>query len=172
MEDSGISKGGVYHHFESKEAILFAVLDQYFFKALSIDPSAFENLSFKERIQKVYHLGTGLFAMVESMGNKGIQYPIQRVFQFQLECENFPEIRKQFGETSRAYKSFVKNIVEEGIRNQEVKKKLDADVLSYQIIGMIEGIAVHHSTAKMDVSALLTEKYTKVFDSYFKFICN
>lgn len=172
METSNISKGGIYHHFETKEGILFEVLDQYFFKALTIDKSVFEGLSFKERIEKVYALGVGVFAMVESMGKKGVKYPIQRLFHFQLECENFPEIRTQFRSTSIAYAKLVQEIVIEGIQNGEVKKELDPEILSYQIVGMIEGIAVHNSTVKENIEAMLTEKYTKVFNSYFNFICS
>ena len=172
MEASNLSKGGIYHHFESKEGILVAVLDEYFFKELDIDESIFEGLSFKKRIEKAYMLGVSLFAKVESMGKNGIKYPIQRLFQFQLECENFPEVRKQFSETSIAYKNFIQNIVFEGIQNGEVNHELDPEILSYQIVGMIEGIAVHHSTVKKDVGAMLTEKYEKVFNSYFIFICS
>lgn len=172
MEVSHLSKGGIYHHFESKEKILFGVLDQYFFGTLSIDESGFEGLSFRQSIQKVCELGVSLFAMVESMGKNGIKYPIQRLYQFQLECENFPEARKQFGETSRAYKKFVENIVSEGIQNGEIKKGLNPEILSYQIVGMIEGIAIHNSTIKKDVGTMLTQTYEKVFNSYFNFICS
>lgn len=171
MEASNLSKGGIYHHFENKEGILFEVLDRYFFTTLSIDKSIFEGLSFKDRIEKVYMLGVSLFAMVESMGKNGIKYPIQRLFHFQLECENFPEIRKQFRKTSIAYGKFVQEIVFEGIQNGEVKEELDPEVVSCQIIGMIEGIAIHNSTVKQDIEAMLTEKYKKVFASYFNFIC-
>lgn len=171
MEASKLSKGGIYHHFESKEGILFAVLDMYFFKELSIDASIFEGLTFKQRIEKAYTLGVSLFAMVESIGKNGIKYPIQRLFQFQLECENFPEIRNQFRETSIAYKQFIQNIVSEGIQNNEVKKELDPEIISYQIVGMIEGIAIHHSTVKRNVDQMLIEKYEKMFNTYFNFIC-
>lgn len=172
MEASKLSKGGIYHHFESKEDILVAVLDQYFFKTLSIDESQFENLPFKKRIEKVYMQGVSLFAMVESIGKNGIKYPIQRLFHFQLECENFPAFRKQFSETSIAYKKFIQNIVLEGIQNGEVKKELDHEILGYQIVGMIEGIAIHHSTEKKNVEQMLIQKYEKVFSSYFSFICS
>lgn len=171
MEASNLSKGGIYHHFESKEKILFAVLDQYFFSALTLDESVFENLTFKERIQKVYMQGVSLFTMVESIGKNGIKYPIQRLYHFQLECENFPEARRQFRETAKAYKNVVQRIVFEGIQNNEVKKELDPEILGYQIVGMIEGIAIHHSTVKKEVGAMLIEHYDKVFLSYFNFIC-
>ena len=171
MEASTLSKGGIYYHFESKEIILFAVLDQYFFKELKIDESAFKNLTFKERIVKVYMRAISLFALVESMGENGIKYPIQRLFHFQLECENFPAIRKQFRATSEAYAKHIQDIVFEGIQNNEVKKELDPEILSIQIVGMIEGIAVHNSSVKKDINQMLTEKYQKVFHTYFTFIC-
>lgn len=171
MEASKLSKGGIYHHFESKEGILFAVLDQYFFKELSVDEFAFENLTFKERIESVYMRAVSLFAKVESMGKNGIKYPIQRLFHFQLECEIFPEIRKQFSETSNAYLKHVQDIVYEGILTNEVKKELDAEILSIQIVGMIEGIAIHNSSVKKNIDYMLIEKYDKVFNSYFNFIC-
>ncbi|HXJ99120.1 MAG TPA: TetR/AcrR family transcriptional regulator [Gelidibacter sp.] len=172
MEVSKLSKGGIYYHFESKEKILFAVLDQYFFTGLTIDPSDFDNLTFKQSIYKICELGVGFFVMLESIGKNGIKYPIQRLYQFQLECENFPEVRRQFRQTSIAYKNFVQHIVSQGIQNNEVKKELDPEILSYQIVGMIEGIAIHHSTVKTEVGAMLTEKYTAVFNSYFNFICS
>lgn len=171
MEASNLSKGGIYHHFESKEGILFAVLDQYLFKALSIDESMFEGLSFKARIVKVYMLGVSLFAMVESMGKNGIKYPIQRLFHFQLECENFPELRNRFSETSVAYKNFIQSIVAEGIGNNEVRNDLDPQIISLQIVGMIEGIAIHYSTTKKNSDHMLIEKYENVFNTYFNFIC-
>ncbi|HUH27745.1 TetR/AcrR family transcriptional regulator [Gelidibacter sp.] len=171
MEASNLSKGGIYHHFENKEGILSEVLDRYFFKTLSIDKSLFEGLPFKDRIKMIYKLGVGLFAMVESMGKNGIKYPVQRLFHFQLECENFPEMRKEFRNTSIAYAKIVQDIVYEGIQNGEVKPELDAEILSYQIIGMIEGIAIHNSTVKQDIENMLMEKYEKVFNSYFNFIC-
>lgn len=171
MDASHLSKGGIYHHFGSKEEILVAVLDQYFFTELSIDKSLFEGLTFKERIETVFRRAVSLFTMVESMGKKGINYPIRRLFQFQLEGENFPEIRKQFRETSKSYTKQIEQIVSEGIRDGEVKKDLDPEILSYQIIGMIEGIAVHNSTVKKDIAPILSEQYERVFESYFKFIC-
>lgn len=171
MEASNLSKGGIYHHFESKEGILFEVLNQYFYKTLDIDETVLEGLSFKERIVNIYMRGVSLFAMVESMGKNGIKYPIQRLFHFQLECENFPEMRMQFRETSNAYAKHIQEIVFEGIQNNEVKKELDPEILSIQIVGMIEGIAVHNSTYKKDVGPMLIEKYEKVFKSYFDFIC-
>ena len=171
MEASNLSKGGIYHHFESKEGILFEVLNQYFFKALGIDESKFEGLTFKERIKEVYTLGASIFAMVESMGKNGIKYPIKRLFIFQLECEDFPQIREQFRETSIAYRALMQHIVFEGIQKNEVKEGLDPEIISYQIIGMIEGIAIHHSTVKNNVSEFLIQKYESVFKSYFNFIC-
>ncbi len=171
MEASNLSKGGIYHHFESKEVILFEVLDQYFFKALGINENLFEGLTFKERIKKVYMLGVSLFAMVESIGKNGIKYPIKRLFLFQLECEEFPQIREHFRETSIVYRVLIENIVFEGIQNNEVNKELNPEIISYQIIGMIEGIAIHHSTVKNNVDKLLTQKYESVFNSYFSFIC-
>ena len=171
MDASDLSKGGIYHHFESKEGILFEVLNQYFFKALALDESIFEGLNFKGRIKKVYMLGVSLFAMVESMGKSGIKYPIKRLFLFQLECENFPQIREHFRETSNAYRVLIENMVFEGIQNNEVNKELNPELISYQIIGMIEGIAIHHSTVKNNVDKMLIQKYESVFNSYFNFIC-
>ncbi|WOD43874.1 TetR/AcrR family transcriptional regulator [Hwangdonia lutea] len=171
MEASNLSKGGIYHHFESKEGILFEVLNQYFFKALDIDKSIFDGITFKQRIKKVYRLGVSLFEMVESMGKSGVKYPINSLYLFQLECESFPQIRKQFKATSMAYRALIENLVIEGIQNKEVKKELNPEVISYQIIGMIEGIAIHQSTAKDNVGPMLLQNYESVFESYFKFIC-
>jgi AcrR family transcriptional regulator len=51
---TNLSKGAIYHHFESKEKILIEALDEYYFDALSFEKFYFDNCSFRVQIEKLY----------------------------------------------------------------------------------------------------------------------
>lgn len=171
MEMSNLSKGAIYHHFKSKEDIFLETLEQYFFSALDFDKNIFEGLSFREQIRVAHMFAVDLFSMVETLEEKGIEYPIQKFYKLQLECENFPAIRERFKESSIAYRRLVQKLVEQGMANQEVKAGLDPESISYQIVGMIEGVSIHNSTIKNQVREVMGGKYNQIFGSYLDLIC-
>jgi AcrR family transcriptional regulator len=172
MNDTNLSKGAIYHHFESKEKILFAALDEYYFDDLAFDKSLFANCSFREQIKKLYWIGLELYDKTEHIDeNNNIDYAIKNFFNFQLECENFDLIREKFKQITIGYRKVVEELVVDAINNKEVIEGLDAESISFQIIGIIEGMAIHHSTIKNNVKEIMAEKFKKVFDSYLDLIC-
>ncbi|MCG2461796.1 TetR/AcrR family transcriptional regulator [Flavobacteriaceae bacterium F89] len=171
MEISNLSKGAIYHHFRSKEDIFLETLEQYFFSALDIDPDIFKGHSFREQVKVAYMFAVDLFVKVETLEEKGVAYPIQKFYKLQLECESFPAIREKFKESSIAYRKQIQNLVEQGMASKEVQTGLDSESISYQIVGMIEGVAIHNSTIENQVGKILGGKYDRIFESYLEFIC-
>lgn len=171
IESCNLSKGAIYHHFESKEKILHEALEHYYFNALTIDTSMFEGHSFRKQIEIFYSIAVSVFEMFETIEEGGIEYPIKNFYIFQLECESFPEIREKFKNIANSYRKVVEDLVFEGLVKNELKKELDAETVSYQIVGIIEGLAIHHSTIKNDIKNTMTDKYKKIFDSYLDLIC-
>lgn len=167
-----LSKGAIYHHFESKEKILFDALDKYYFNALFFDKSIFAGLTFRNQIEKLYWIGIDIYHKTEFIDEENrITYPIKNVYNFQLECENYDHARDKFKEAANGYRQVVVELVTEALINQEIKKGLNPELISYHIIGILEGVAIHHSTIKNNVKEILAEKFKKIFESYLDLIC-
>lgn len=171
MKATQLSKGAIYHHFESKEAIYFATLETYYINLFQTSNLELPVGGFKENIEEIYHFAAELFSNIENLTDEGLEFPIRDFYSFQLESENNEIIRKRIQSTVEDYRSIVKNVILQGIVNKEIRIDLDVEALTLQIIGMIEGISINHSTIRNNVKNILLEKYKLAFENYFKMIC-
>jgi AcrR family transcriptional regulator len=171
IESTNLSKGAIYHYFESKEKILFEVVDKYYFEVLAFDKSIFDNCTFREQVYRVIGLATALYDSIEQIEEHVFEYPIKNFYFFQLECENFDQLREKFKVAADDYRIMVEDLVRDALVKKEIKETLDAEIISYQIIGMIEGMAIHRSTIRNNAKNIMNELYKKVFDSYLNSIC-
>jgi len=170
MEVTGLSKGAIYHHFKNKEEIYLATLDQYFFALL--DPKEMTlGETFSENIEIIYHFFSDLFSNIEGMGAKGIEYPMRNFFSFQLESEKVDSIREEVSSAVVKFRQRVMAVVQAASDKGQIKPELSVEAVTYQVIALIEGTALHHSTVRNHVKAELLKKYKLVFDSYLKLIC-
>lgn len=171
QERTGLSKGAIYHHFKSKEEIYFATLDTYYFKMLETNDFHIASDSFSDQVKSLYTFATELFHSIEHISENDSDYPIRNYFSFQLESEKNDEVRGQTLSALNAFRNTIKLIVTSGFEKKQIKQELDIPSVSLQIIGLIEGIAIHHSTIKNNVKAELLEKYELAFNSYLNLIC-
>ncbi len=165
------SKGAIYHHFKSKHAIYLAALDEYFFKLydnIIIDDST---LSLSKRIKNRYAFFVNLIDFVEKSGGE-VQFPIRRYFLFQLESEEDEIVRTKVLETLHKYHIEIENIIQTSIENKEIKIALSASVIGQQLMSMIEGIAIHHSTLEKNSKPFLLQKYDEVIHPYINLLTN
>ena len=159
------SKGAIYHHFKSKHAIYLAALDEYFFKLYdTLFINDFES-SFSERIKSRYLFFVDLIDFVEKSG-KGTNFPIRRYFLFQLESEENSEIRERITHTLEAYRNNIQEIIQQAINSKEIKAQLSSQVIAMQLMSMIEGIAIHHSTLETNSKPFLIQQYERVVLPY------
>lgn len=171
MEATNLSKGAIYHHFDSKEEIYFATIETYYINLFQT--SSFEELTddFKENIKLVYHFAAELFDGVERLTDKGMEFPIRNFYSFQLKSEDREIIRKKIRTTVEEYRNIIKSIVEAGMESKQIRTDVDADAITLQIIGILEGISIHYSTVRNNVEEILLQKFKLAFDNYFKMIC-
>ena len=165
IEATQLSKGGIYHHFKSKYEIYLATLDEYFFKLytdISIDD---EDASIYNRIKNRFLFFVDLIDFVEQLDTENT-YPIRRYFQFQLESEENDVIRQKISKTLQQSQNEINKIIEKAIQQKEIKVSLSASVITQQLIVMIEGIAIHHSTLKSESKEFLLQKYEEVILPY------
>ncbi|CAL2080819.1 TetR/AcrR family transcriptional regulator [Tenacibaculum sp. 190524A02b] len=171
MEETQLSKGAIYHHFKSKHEIYLASLDTYFFKLYEDLFSKNKFSNFKENIKYSYTFFTDLINYIENIGN-GITYPIRQFFLFQLESEQDPIIREKIIDTLQHYKQEVTRIIKKAQETKEITNLLSVSVITQQLISMIEGIAIHHSTLKENSKDFLEQKYNEVILPYLTLLTN
>ena len=169
MDISGLSKGAIYHHFSNKEEIYTATLELYLFELL--DPKEIEITdSFAENIEIIYTFISDMFDDLENLTSSKTKYPIRNFYFFQLESEKNDSIRDKIEIAVRKFRKRIEAVVLIAIENNQIKTNLDTEAITYQIIALIEGTAIHHSTLKENVREELMKKYKLIFDSYLQLI--
>lgn len=170
MDATDLSKGAIYHHFMSKEEIYKATLHKYYFKILNNDTKEIITGDFKKDVKTLYHFATEIFTNIENLSEDKIEYPIRSFFNFQLESEINKKIRDQITQTVKDYRTSVQQMIQHAIDTNQIQSELDVEAHAFQIIGIIEGIALNHSTIKKNVKSILLRRYKQVFDDYLKMI--
>ncbi|MEM6726478.1 MAG: TetR/AcrR family transcriptional regulator, partial [Bacteroidota bacterium] len=169
IANSGLSKGAIYHHFDSKYAIYLAAIDHYYFQMMDHSFLPFgeintedEGQSFLQRLRTRFESFANLLEAIEAL----TPYPIRTFFIFQLESEQDPAIRERVISSLNIYRKEVNEMVEKAIANEELINNLPASTIAQQLISMIEGLAIHHSTIEKDGKAFLLQKFDEVIASY------
>lgn len=168
---TGLSKGAIYHHFESKYAIYLAALEEYFFKILGADFPPDAPLPFSVRVQYRFAHFADLMEFVETLEGEGIAFPIRSFFIFQLESEKDAFIRERVEAAMDHYRQEIRSIVQQGQAKGEVDARMNASVIAQQLMSMLEGLALHHSAREKNAKAFLLSKYEEVVRPYLDLIC-
>lgn len=166
IAESQLSKGAIYHHFESKYAIYLAAVEEYYFNLLKYAAHVSEDLPFRQRIRLCYEQAVHLFDTIEQIGETGVSFPIRTYFIFQLESERDETIRVRVQTAMETYRQEVIEIVQAAIHEGGIKVALTAETIGLQIMTMIEGIAMHYSALEKGSKAFLLQKYETIIDSY------
>ena len=171
MEATNLSKGAIYHYFKSKEEIYFATLETYYFNMLRTEEYQESTGDFKTDVTRLYTFAADLFDNIENITEEGLDYPIRNFFSFQLESEKNEWVRINIQEAVHDYRTMVKNLVLTGIKNNQVRKDLDANTISLRIISILEGLAIHYSTTKRNVKKTLLPIYKAIFTDFLETTC-
>src|SRR5215471_2047411 len=127
-DEVGILKGSLYHHFESKEALLYLVV--------------------KEPIAQMYRR-MGEIAAADAAATKKLRRAIlahleafdrhyPHLFVYLREREAVKRrFREQIGFSPKAYERLWQQILEEGVASGEFRPDLDIRVASYGLLGML-----------------------------------
>jgi len=161
-----LSKGAIYHHFESKYAIYLAAIEEHFFKILAEELPTGKNLNIRQKIRQWFEYFVSQIDAVEQSGATGIPFPIRKFFIFQLESEQDAYILERVQESMDYYRQEMTKLIQTAIDREEIDSLLSADIIAQQIMYMIEGIMVHHSSVETGCKAFLMTKYDEVIDRY------
>lgn len=160
-----LSKGAIYHHFKSKYDIYLATLDEFFFKLYDNFLIDDDNLHLFKRVKNRFLFFVDLIDFIET-SDENNTYPIRRYFQFQLESEEDPYIRSKVKRTLLQLSQEIFDIIEKAVRQNEIKVNLSTSVIAQQLLAIIEGIIIHHSTIENQGKQFLLQKYDEVVLPY------
>ncbi len=172
MAATNLSKGAIYHHFNSKVEIYHATLEAHYFDLIKMDQLEYESGDFRQNVECLYNYVTKLFTGIENLRTGGLSYPIRSFFVYQLKSEQNETIRNKKILSVIESRRKVKQIVILGLENGQIRGDLKAEEVTSHIISFLEGLAIHHSTIKNNVKEELNKNYRMVFDSYLKLICD
>ena len=165
IEASQLSKGAIYHHFKSKYEIYLAAIEEYFFKILHSDFSEDKHLNIKERLRIRFAFFLDIIDFVEQQGS-GISFPIRTYFIFQLESEQDEQILEKVQITMEEYRAEVTQLIQDAMDKNEISTLLPAPIIAQQVMSMMEGLAIHHSSVEKNCKAFLMKKYEEVIVTY------
>ncbi len=127
-DEVGILKGSLYHHFESKEALLYLVVKEPIAQMYqTIAAIAEADLPATEKLRQA------ILAHLEAFDR---HYP--HLFVYLRERESVKRrFREMIGFSPKDYERCWQQILREGIENGEFRPDLDIQVTSYGLLGML-----------------------------------
>ena len=129
---SGLSKGGVYWHFKSKDDLITAIFDQFFVEQLALLDEVLVGEG--TAVAKLTQLASFTGAGVEALAT---QFPTPLEFYALAARED--GLRTLLKEQFANYQQKVTNLVEEGIANGEFRH-VDSISVAKTVIALFEGV--------------------------------
>lgn len=129
---SGLSKGGVYWHFKSKDDLITAIFDQFFVEQLALLDEVL--VSAGTAVAKLTQLASLTGAGVEALAT---QFPTPLEFYALAARED--GLKLLLNEQFVTYQQKVSTLVEEGIANGEFRR-VNSDSVAKTIIALFEGV--------------------------------
>lgn len=130
---SGLSKGGVYHHFESKETLLIGVLEHFFAQYVSdLSP---QNLAAESAYEKMRQLLTERQETLERVGELN-----QLMLDMLTHAIAVPSIKRQFHLQYCYFQDEIVSILKLGIERGEFRDDTDVVAIASGILAVFDGL--------------------------------
>jgi TetR/AcrR family transcriptional regulator, transcriptional repressor for nem operon len=158
LKETGLSKGGFYHHFESKEALYEQVVDQFFFGVASdpgFQPSP-EN-SFIENMDLFLGQKDEAFKMFAN--HLGVEYHEINFFMFLMQAiQHLPGVRQKASIFLLKEKQQIENIIEIAQLRNEINPGIEKSRLADHLVSMFDGVEMHGVLLSQSFQTVIREK--------------
>ncbi|WP_018921556.1 TetR/AcrR family transcriptional regulator [Salsuginibacillus kocurii] len=128
VQESSTSKGGFYHHFKSKDELLYTIHDTFITYVLDQALTAREN--YVTPAEQLYETVRSFVLMFDKFRSHVTVFYQESLY---LAPEYFEEIKKKRDE----YKELMFATVQAGKKQHEFRQELPAPIMSMAIFGMI-----------------------------------
>ena len=158
----GISEGAIYRHFNEKRDILMLLVDDIGDDLLAdIELSDKKNLSVVQRLNRIVSRQISAIAQRE-----GISFQIIA----EIISLGDKELNARMADRITIYIHRLQSLLEEGVRNNELRKDLDINATATSMFGMIQGAVTLWALNNYQFD--LKRKYNAVWSNFRQFILN
>jgi AcrR family transcriptional regulator len=166
MEATGLRKGGIYNHFESKDEIAMAAFD-YAYKLTSERFVQAIRTAEKNAVAKLQALVQAYTMYIEEPPLRG-GCPIQNAA-VESDYSN-PLLRAKAREAMDQLRAMLKHVLDEGVKRRQLKPSINTDYVTTLFIATLEGgimlAALYRDRAHLDRVIHFVQEY---IDSELKF---
>ena len=147
VKESGVSKGAIYNHFESKERLFLSLLETQTEAGLHQLESLFsEEDTSVDKIKKV----------LEITFNSSVNCPREMCMmqtEFMVTASRIESITPELQQRYRMISDFMIAIVEEGKELGEIRRDLDSEAMVTLVFATLDGLGFQYSTLGIEFDA-------------------
>ncbi|MBL4937072.1 TetR/AcrR family transcriptional regulator [Clostridium sp. YIM B02515] len=156
VEASGISKGGIYNYFKSKEEIFFAIAEDRFAQRHKLVQSFTDNMSNKEKLIK--YIEWTLYGQLKEENKLNARF----TFEFWSVLSKNKDTSDKAKERYELFKMDLSDILQSGVENGEFKKDLDISSMVYIILSSMDGMGFFNSVMDIPVNDSIIKNYIDI----------
>lgn len=157
---AGISKGGFYTYFESKQQVFYEILKKFDDSKTGIISCSDKEATYTEKVSK--YLQTRLYKLMEEDNKKWVKFSVE----FWSTVHNDSHIAKINSDRFKTYLSEIKDLIEAGMCAGEFREDIDIKALVYGMISMIDGAALLSSVMNQEFDEKFIDTAIDLFVSY------
>lgn len=152
VKESGLSKGGIYEYFSSKEELFLALKDKLVEASVGELKSTFEpSDSAKIKLEKAADI---VFSSMVGASKEDCRMSLE----FGVLAPRIKSLQRGRDNQLRAYHDFVFKIIKEGVESGEFRNEIDPDSAACIIVGMVDGLSFDWATTTFDFDWALLKR--------------
>jgi len=152
VKQSGLSKGGIYEYFGSKEDLFLGLKDKLVESSLNELKSTFEpSDTARIKLEKAADI---VFTSMVGASKEACRMSLE----FGVLAPRIKSLQRSRDNQLRAVHDFVFKIVKEGVESGEFRSEIDPDSAACIIVGMVDGLSFDWATTTFDFDWSLLKK--------------
>lgn len=151
---SGISKGGIYTYFSSKEEMFLAIAESRFKLRHSLIKGFSEDMTNEEKLTRYIHW------TLESLSEDRTKKMARFIFEFWSILARNPHMVTKAKERYQLFYDDLAAIIKKGIEVGEFEEETNIDSMVYIILSTMDGIGFVNCIMGMEITHEVIENYT------------
>lgn len=160
---TGLTKGSIYGNFGGKDEVALAVFDYNLKKVTSIFEAEMSTCTSTQEKLMVY---VKVYSQFQDFAFPAGGCPMQNTA---IEADDtHPQLKKKALAAIMTWKKAITGIIEQGIKNKEIKKDVNAEQMALTMIATIEGMTmITNLTGKTSYRKLIIQSVEKMITDLF-----
>lgn len=152
---SGVSKGGIYHYFPSKEDVFFDIAEIRLSERQSLIKQMAEGRDFKSFLETYIH------KVIKDLDQTEEVMKAKFSFEFWSIVTRAPKLQQYAQRRFAGFYKDLESLFEESVKKGEISSKLDISAVGYVLIATLDGIIHTHAVMGIKASDAVIKSYTK-----------